>query len=30
MLDLYQYELKERDIEKETSLMEKEEFIGGI
>ena len=32
MLDPYQYEPKERDIEKETGLMEddEEEFIGGI
>ncbi len=32
MLDPYQYEPKERDIEKETGLMEdnEEEFINGI
>lgn len=32
MLDSYQYELKKRDIKKETDLMEddEEEFIGGI
>ena len=32
MLDPYQYEPKERDIEEETGLMEddEEEFIGGI